>query len=307
MKVSIIIATRNRIEELTKTLENCQQQDYKDMDIHVVDDNSDDGTYGIVKNFFPKVFITRNENNIGSIPSRNILLDRVKSELIFGLDDDSRFVSGNSVSRIVKRFLNEPDLGLIEFQEQGPQFPKTLQPDGLNKGEWHITTFASNRYALRRSLLEKTGKFPDFFFHMYEEPDLAIRIWDAGYRCIHWSDIVVWHEYSSLNRNLERIRYLQTRNEQLSIWMRAPWIYLFPLLIKRAIGQIIYSFHHEITKAALLGLWHSLFMVNEAIKNRSPVRNETVRRCLLLNRKKVIEPKDAWQLGKKSLYEKFCK
>ena len=300
MKVSFIIATRNRIEELAKTLECCQQQDYKDMDIHVVDDNSDDGTYEIVKNSFPDVFITRNEKNIGSIPSRNILLDRVKSDLVIGLDDASRFVSDNSVSRIVSRFLNEPDLGLIEFQEQGPQFPKTLQHGGLDKGEWHISTFASNRYALRRSILEKTGKFPGFFFHMYEEPDLAIRIWDAGYRCLHWSDIVVWHEYSSLNRNLERVRYLQTRNEQLSIWMRVPWVYLFPALLRRAVGQLIYSYRHKVTKAAIRGLWDSLLMLPMAIKDRRPVSKETVRRCLLLNRKRIINPHDAWKLGKKS-------
>ena len=299
MNVSIIIASRNRRDELIKTLDSCLKQDFKNLDIHVVDDNSDDGTYDIIRRTYPQVNITRNQSNIGSIPSRSLLLARVQSDLIIGLDDDSRFIATDSVGRIVNRFINEPDIGLIEFQEQGPQFPNTLIPGGLEKGEWHISTFASNRYALRRSILLKTGGFPDFFFHMYEEPDLAIRIWDAGYRCILWNDIVIWHEYSSMNRDLARIRYLQTRNEQLSIWMRAPLIYLFPILIRRAIGQIVYSYRSGLTRSALLALWHSLFMVKTALKERKPVSKETIRLCLLLNRKKVIDPVEIWNLVKK--------
>src|SRR6478672_4895047 len=116
MRVSFMIASHNRREELLKTLSSCTEQTYLNRDIHVVDDGSSDGTYDAVRSQFPDVIITHNKEALGSVVSRNILFQRVTGEILIGFDDDSRFLSSDSTLRVVERFRKEPDLGLLDFQ-----------------------------------------------------------------------------------------------------------------------------------------------------------------------------------------------
>src|SRR5437762_11175139 len=109
MKVSYMIATRNRRDELLKTLASCRQQTYADKETHVVDDGSTDHTFEAVRTQFPEVIITRNERNIGSVASRNEIFAKVAGEVLLGFDDDSRFVDPESTSLVVERFRREPD------------------------------------------------------------------------------------------------------------------------------------------------------------------------------------------------------
>src|SRR5262245_21535567 len=99
--VTFMIATRNRIAELEKTLAACLVQDWPALEILVVDDASTDGTFERVRTAFPMVNIVRREHNQGSITARNDIIRRSKGKYIIGLDDDSRFIDLNSCRRVV--------------------------------------------------------------------------------------------------------------------------------------------------------------------------------------------------------------
>jgi len=306
MKVSYMIATRNRRDELLKTLNSCRCQTYEHKEVHVVDDGSTDGTYEAVRNEFPEVIITRNDPNRGSVVSRNQIFARVTGEVLIGFDDDSRFIDAFATAQIVERFRQEPDLGLLEFQDIGPEYPERIPSDShlRLKGERHIASFGEGRYAVRRSVLEKVDGFVDFFWHSYEGPDLAIRIWDAGYRCVGWYAIIVWHEYSGTNRNEMRTHYFHARNELLSNLMRTPWLFILPLSLWRMFSQLRYSLRRGWWLIELRVWWDAFRMVPTALRHRQPVRIETFRRCLLLNRRWVSDSQAAWALGYSS-YQKF--
>jgi GT2 family glycosyltransferase len=298
--VSFMITTRNRITELEKTLTDSLLQEYPNVEILVVDDGSSDGTYDRVRLKFPQVNIVRNEVNIGSIASRNDILRRAKGEYIIGLDDDSRFIEPDACRRVVERMEAEPDLGIISFQVIGPEFPERMDPANRLTGEWHCSSFAACGVAIRRSMLEKTGLFPEFFFHAYEEPDLVIRAWDAGYRVLQWNDIVVYHEFSGLNRNEQRTHRRHARNEACSIWMRCPWHLVVPMTLARLFNQARY--------AAKRGwLWREprvwaefLWRLPKCLWNRRAVSAKAVKICLALNRVQVADPRKVWQLGELS-------
>ena len=299
MKVSYMITSHNRREELLKGLEAIRQQAYADKEVHVVDDGSSDGTYEAVREMFPEVILTRNDPNLGSVASRNQIFGRATGDILIGLDDDSRFIDSGSTSRIVDRFKREPDLGLIDCQDIGPERPHRIDPGGSGRlrGERHVSAFACSRYALRRKALERVGLFPSFFWHAYEEPDLAIRLWDAGYRCLAWYDIIIWHEYSGLNRNECRTHFFHARNELLSCLMRTPASYLAPLLLWRMASQLRYSFGRGWWTVEPRVWWEAFRMAPTAWRQRRPVRAETLRRCLLLNRRRVSDAEAVWDLG----------
>jgi GT2 family glycosyltransferase len=286
MKVSYMIASHNRREELLKTIQSCCEQDYPDKEIHVVDDGSADGSYDAVAGRYPEVILTRNESAQGSVRSRNQIFERVTGDILIGFDDDSRFISRDSTARVVERFVREPDLGLLDFQDIGPEFPERIPDDSpaRMRGEYPIPSFGSGRFAVRRAVLEKTGHHPPFFWHMYEEPDFALRVWDCGYRCVRWNDILVWHQFSGLNRNEERTHYFHARNELLSVWMRAPVIYVVPLSLWRMFRQFCNS-QRRGWRSVEFRVWRDAArMMAQALEHRRPVKASTLRECLLLSR-----------------------
>lgn len=286
MKVSYMIASHNRRDELIKTVQSCYEQEYPDKEIHVVDDGSSDGSYEAIQARFPEVILTRNETARGSVVSRNQIFERVTGDILIGFDDDSRFIDRASTRKVVERFSQEPDLGLLDFQDIGPEFPERISADSPDRmsGEWHVPSYACSRYAIRRNVLEATELYPPFFWHAYEEPDLAIRIWDHGYRCLRWNDILVWHEFSSLNRNEERTHYYHARNELLSVWMRAPVPYVIPLSLWRMFSQFRYS-QRRGWRTVDFRVWRDAAkMLRLALKHRKPVKAATLRQCLLLSR-----------------------
>src|SRR5262249_1726181 len=138
--VTFMIATRNRVSELEKTLAACYEQRGTSFEILVVDDGSTDGTYERVRAGFPDVNIVRREQNRGSITARNDIIRRARGRYIVGLDDDSRFIEPGTLSRVVERLDTEPDLGIIGFQAIGNEFPATLTEEGRQHGEWHVSS-----------------------------------------------------------------------------------------------------------------------------------------------------------------------
>ncbi len=236
-----MIATRNRAAELRKTLQACRKQLKVRSEVLVADDASIDGTQDMVHGEFPEVSIVRHDTNRGSVAAQNGILRRAQGKYIIGLDDDSRLIDPDACLRIVERMDRERELGILAFQAVGPEFPERMSEAGRLRGEWHASSFAACGVAIRREMLERTGLFPEYFFHAYEEPDLALRAWNAGYRVLQWNDIVVYHEFSPLNRNEQRVHRQHTRNEACSIWMRYPWPLVAPASLYRLAAQARYA------------------------------------------------------------------
>jgi GT2 family glycosyltransferase len=297
INVTIMIATRNRVEDLKKTLTACLTHNWPSLEIIVVDDASTDGTYEQVRGLFPQVNIVRLEKNQGSIAARNVVLRLATGKYVIGLDDDSRFLEPDTCRRVVERMEAESDLGIISFQAIGPENPERITEAGRLHGEWHCSSFASCGAAIRRSMLEKTGLFPEFFFHSYEEPDLCVRAWNAGFRVLQWNDIVVYHEFSGLNRNEQRIHRLQARNEACSIWMRYPWHLVLPMTLARLVGQARYA----ASRGWLLRepcVWAEiLWRLPYCLFHRRSVSAKAVKTCLAVNRIRVADRNTAWELG----------
>jgi GT2 family glycosyltransferase len=304
--VTFMIATRNRFAELGKTLAACVAQDWPAVEILVVDDASTDGTFEQVRRRFPQVNIVRREQNQGSIAARNDILSRAKGKYIIGLDDDSRFIDVDACRRVVERMEGEPDLGILSFQAIGPENPERMTAAGRLHGEWHCSSFAACGVAIRRSMLEKTGLFPDFFFHAYEEADLCIRAWDAGFRVLQWNEIVVYHEFSGLNRNEPRTHRRHARNEACSAWMRCPWHLVLPMTLARLAGQARYA----ASRGWLLReprIWAEfLWRLPRCLFHRRPVSTKAVKISLAVNRIKVSNPNAVWELGNLSWRQILC-
>ena len=75
--VSVVIPSYNREKRIIKTLESVLKQSYKNYEIIIIDDNSSDNTYEVLKPYISeKILYYKNEKNYGGDKSRNIGVEK---------------------------------------------------------------------------------------------------------------------------------------------------------------------------------------------------------------------------------------
>lgn len=110
--VTVYIPTKNRLPLLKRAVESVLHQDYKNIELIIVDDGSEDGTSIFLEALARKenrVKYLLNEEPFGACVSRNKAIWAAKGEFITGLDDDDIFLPGR-LSQFVKSWA--PDEGL---------------------------------------------------------------------------------------------------------------------------------------------------------------------------------------------------
>lgn len=111
---SIIIPSFNDAQNLPTTLDNILKQARTDVEIIIIDDDSEDTTSQICnkyKNHYKNVSVIRNEVNLGPGRSRNVGVYKAKGEYIIFLDSDD-LLSNNSLDELAL-FINNNNSDLI--------------------------------------------------------------------------------------------------------------------------------------------------------------------------------------------------
>jgi len=207
--VSIIFICWNRKNEVRITLNKLKNLSYKNKEIIVVDNNSNDGTYEMMQKEFPDVIISKENNNIG-IEAYNHALDKTKGEYVFVLDDDSH-LEKDAIEKSIEVFEKNLDYGIVAFKIILPETGEVVTRT-WNKKE--LTSFWGCGFAIRRDLIDKLDTFYDKDLFLYtNEYDLAIRTWNIGYKVIYDKDIIAYHRVSSMNRINGRLVEFSVAND----------------------------------------------------------------------------------------------
>ncbi|RDU37120.1 hypothetical protein DRW41_10580 [Neobacillus piezotolerans] len=116
-KVSIIITTYNRKNYLVQALNSLLSQDYPNLEIIIIDDNSLDGTELMVKEYFcnePRVIYIKKEKNCGPGNNRREAFELFgNGEYILFLDDDDYLVDMNYISKAIKFHIDHPEVSFV--------------------------------------------------------------------------------------------------------------------------------------------------------------------------------------------------
>jgi len=84
--VSVVVPSYNSASTLRECLKSIQNQDYADIEIIVIDDNSKDKSVEIAEKFHARVI--RNEQNMGAAEARNIGARKAKGQALLFVDSD---------------------------------------------------------------------------------------------------------------------------------------------------------------------------------------------------------------------------
>jgi len=107
--VSIIIPTYNRCKLITETIESLLNQNYSNIEILVIDDNSTDDTVNVIKSYMEKydfIHYHRSDKS-GACAARNLGLSLSRGEFIQFIDDDDLVHKDYIKLRIDALILNE--------------------------------------------------------------------------------------------------------------------------------------------------------------------------------------------------------
>ena len=176
-KVSIIIPTYNRPKLFKRAIQSVLKQTYKNFEVIVIDDSTNDETKKIVENFNDKrIRYIHNEKKTNLPKARNqgVRESSLESKYIVFLDDDNEFLP-QFLEKSIEKLEKRPDLiGVVPSSEH-------LFDDGTKIGKsinvcesWN--TGLGNGAVLRKTLFTEKNIWFDEKLIRSEEWDFGIRV-----------------------------------------------------------------------------------------------------------------------------------
>ncbi len=283
MRVSIMITTCNRLEELQRTVQILRKLEPAPDEILITADGCTDGTAELVSSMLPIAKFIMNQPGIGSVASRDRMMREARGDLVLALDDDSYPEQLDCISRIVPLFEQRSKLAVLHFPQRTDEYPETVAQ--TNFGYEHLTrSFANSGAVLRRSIYLQLPGFESRFFHMYEEPDYALQCVAAGYDVLFSSAITIRHHYSGQTRDEIRIHHRHARNELWSTLLRCPFPFALGILAWRVFSQFLYAWKRGWSWVIRepRWWWQALVGIPYCLRKRKPVSWASYKRWLAL-------------------------
>ena len=226
MKLSVIIVNYN----VKYFLEQCLYSVFKslagiDSEVIVVDNNSVDGSEGMVKSRFPNVKLFVNKENLGFAKANNLALAIAKGEYNLLLNPDT-VIEESTFSQCIGFMDSHPEVGALgpkmingkgQFlpeSKRGLPTPKVafykifglarLFPKSQRYGRYYLGHTSNNDIQevevltgafmfIRRNALEQIGFFDEEFFMYGEDIDLSYRLIKAGFKNIYFPQTTIIH------------------------------------------------------------------------------------------------------------------
>jgi len=192
--VTVNILSFNRKDDLRNTLKHVFEQDYKNIEVIVVDNASSDGTGEMIRTEYPSVKLIQLQKNIG-IAGWNEGFKAAKGEFVLVLDDDS-YPEIGTIGKGVELFQQKSVPGIVAFKVYNSRMQKTEKIRTIPKPLMFIGCGA----LIPNEIITVVGVFNDRYFIYNHELDYSARCYDNHYEVYYHEDAVVIHQQSVLSR-----------------------------------------------------------------------------------------------------------
>jgi GT2 family glycosyltransferase len=283
---SVMITTRNRVEDLQRTVGVLKLLQPGPREILITADGCTDGTVEFIKSELPSARLIVNAVGRGSVASRDRMMREANGDLVLALDDDSYPEQLDCLARLAELFAVRPLLAVAHFPQHSDEYPETLGQTEF--GTPQITrSFANSGACFRRSTYLQLPGFEPEFFHMYEEPDYALQCCAAGFEVLFSPVITIRHHWSGRARNEIRVHHQHARNAIWSAVMRCPFPFVFPIIALKIFAQFRFALQRGFAWFVRepLWWWNALAGLPSILPKRRPVSWTGYRQWLQLKDK----------------------
>lgn len=224
--VSVVCLSYERRGYVLELLTALQLQDYPNIEVILVDNNSQDGTADAVESAYPKTQVIRCPQNFGMV-AYNFGFANAKGHYVFVLDDDALPASSTWITESVRQFEANPRLGALactirmaDTGRVGYDNPQYLL-DEVRDGGYAAVSYNGTGAGLRAEALHRTNYYPFHFFRSWLELSLCTQLIETGWEVRYFPALEVWHRRTtgSINRP---ITYYGLRNYFWYVWTFYP-------------------------------------------------------------------------------------
>ncbi|PXY27323.1 glycosyltransferase family 2 protein [Prauserella muralis] len=229
MRTTVVIATRNRADELLRTLARLRTL-RPVPPIIVVDNASTDGTATLVREQQPGVRVVSAPENRAAA-ARNLGVEAAGTPYVAFSDDDSWWAPG-ALARAEALFAEHPRLGLLAGRtlvgEQNRPDPvcelMAKSPLGTPPGAPGplVLGFLACSAIVRRDAFLDVGGFSELLHFGAEEKLLSYDLAARGWWLCYADDVVAHHHPSPSRPAPAWRRSMERRNNALIAWLRRP-------------------------------------------------------------------------------------
>ena len=215
-KVSIIIPCYNQGKYVADAINSALSQTYKNIEIVVYNDASNDNSSEIIKTFVNKnknIIFIDNTLNHGVIYARNTAIDTSQGEYILPLDADDT-IEPTYVEKAVKVLDENPEIGIVYCK---------ARKFGVKKKYWNLQKFDKSKFIykncifctalFRKSDFIKAGKYKEYMLYGYEDYDLWLSFIELGMGVYRIDEILF-----NYRQHLEESRTTVCRRNQDKVW-----------------------------------------------------------------------------------------
>lgn len=198
--VSIVVPTYNQRELVLELVQELSQYDFSSLELIVVDDGSDDGTYpALVENSTSlgiRGHVIRLLENHGRATARNVGILKANGDIVAFTDSDC--LPTKDWLNEGKRAIADSSIGIV----QGRTLPHPMQPQPFFNHFIEIEqfdgSFATCNVFYRKEALLAVGGF-DRRIEYWEDVDLGWRVHRDGWEAVFAPNALVYHQVIPLS------------------------------------------------------------------------------------------------------------
>jgi len=256
MEISVIVLNYNNKELLIDCLKFLLQQTFKDFEIILTDNHSQDDSIPFVKKLFKKAIHKKKikiiclDKNYGFAKGNNLGTRHAKGKYIAFLNNDA-IVDKNWLKNMHSAVKKHEEAGIYASKILLYDNPELIDSagdglgiDGVGFKQGHMQSsllFNKQKYIFggcgagvlyKKELWNKLAGFDEDFFAVHEDTDFSFRAQLAGYQCVFVPEAIVYHRMNTtIGKYSYNYVYWTHRNNEYTYIKNMPLILIFKYFI----------------------------------------------------------------------------
>jgi GT2 family glycosyltransferase len=243
--VTVVVVTVDNVNILKNCLASICLQDYKALEIVVVDNGSSEHIRRRLTAEFPEVHMIRLDKNYGFAQGNNRGIEIARGEYVALINNDA-VAAPQWISSLVKTAETDSMIGAVASIVIDGNQPGVLDScgvgigfDGMSRQDMRgmpVTELAKPREVLlfsgcacllKMEALREVGLFDEDFFAYCEDTDLGLRLRRAGWKTMVGPEAYVYHYYSLTGGkfSLQKVYWVERNHFWVAI-KNFPWFLL---------------------------------------------------------------------------------
>jgi GT2 family glycosyltransferase len=245
MKLSVLVVTFNRPDDLLELLQSLAQQEgsAEVLEEMLILDNGTSADYSRCWDFVARhpelpIRVLHSDENVGAAAGKNLLMREARCDAFLSLDDDVVFSTPRDLvslaSVLDKDFFREAKAGIVQLrvvyhdtkEPQRSAYPHKSREPSAADTEFLTSFFAGCATLMRKEALDLADLYPEEFAIYMEEYDLGYRVIDAGYSIGYDPSVTIEHKESREGRLPDDAKLRQQWvNKSVIAWRYLPLRY----------------------------------------------------------------------------------